>query len=531
MKQIIDLKNWTFKIASLNFEKPVTLPHTWNVDDDKTVQLYRGAAEYSSDVELGDMADKLTRLYFGCAYHTCNLYVNGHLAGWHTGSGNTPFEFDVTRFLHAGTNHLRVEVDNLSKAEMLPHELHYDWADDGGLTRNVILTIGAQDDIFGVNIAQHIERIDGELCSGRMDIAIDSSAKAFKVELVDCKTNKTLLSKEIFASNCTQLEFENLRLWSCDNPNLYCVRVSTASDSFTVRTGLRTIEVKGPKVLLNGSEIYLKGCEWMPGSHPDYGMAEPLEHSVKCLSQLKAAGCNFTRFHWQQDTSIFDWCDENGLLVQEEIPYWGQPTEATPMQLAIAKTHADAMVRYHGHHPAIICWGVGNELGGPLPATIDYVDQMYAYFKALDATRLVNYVSNSVGRDENVERDDATLHGDIAMWNEYLGLWQPCDDVEYVIRRTYKKFGDMPSMVTEFGLCEPHFSGGDERRIEILRQRVAIYRTLPNMVGYIWFSLNDYRTHCGEAGEGRLKQRIHGSTDLYGNEKPSYAVLKEVNSK
>ena len=53
-----------------------------------------------------------------------------------------------------------------------------------------------------------------------MDVAIDSSAKAFKVELVDCKTNKTLLSKEIFASNCTQLEFENLRLWSCDNPNL-----------------------------------------------------------------------------------------------------------------------------------------------------------------------------------------------------------------------------------------------------------------------------------------------------------------------
>ena len=62
MKQTTDLKNWTFKIASLNFEKPVTLPHTWNVDDDKAVQLYRGAAEYSSDVELGDMADKLAEL-------------------------------------------------------------------------------------------------------------------------------------------------------------------------------------------------------------------------------------------------------------------------------------------------------------------------------------------------------------------------------------------------------------------------------------------------------------------------------------
>ena len=33
----------------------------------------------------------------------------------------------------------------------------------------------------------------------------------------------------------------------------------------------------------------MKGCEWMPGSHPDYGMAEPFEHSRKCLSQLKQA--------------------------------------------------------------------------------------------------------------------------------------------------------------------------------------------------------------------------------------------------
>lgn len=48
------------------------------------------------------------------------------------------------------------------------------------------------------------------------------------------------------------------------------------------------------------------------------------------------------------------------------------------------------------------------------------------------------------------------------------------------------------------------------------------------MVGYIWFSLNDYRTHCGEYGEGKLKQRIHGSTDLYGNEKPPYKIFSEI---
>lgn len=267
------------------------------------------------------------------------------------------------------------------------------------------------------------------------------------------------------------------------------------------------------------------------GSHPDYGMAEPLEHSIKSLSQLKNAGCVFTRFHCQQDTTLFDWCDENGLLVQEEIPYWGSPKKATPLQLTIAKQHADAMVHYHSHHPSIICWGVGNELGGRQKETMQYVDKMYGYFKSKDRTRLVNYVSNTLHLKKIFERDDAALHGDIAMWNEYLGLWLPCKDVKKTILETHKRCGNMPSMVTEFGLCEPHFKGGDERRTKILLERIPIYKSLPNMVGYVWFSLNDYRTHCGEAGEGKLKQRIHGSTDLYGNKKPSYNVLCEVNAR
>ena len=170
------------------------------------------------------------------------------------------------------------------------------------------------------------------------------------------------------------------------------------------------------------------------------------------------------------------------------------------------------------------------ELGGRSKRTIGYVDDMYSFFKSLDGSRLVNYVSNSLHYKFNRLKDEATLHGDIAMWNDYLGLWLPCEegDIERVIRETYDRCGDMPSLVSEFGLCEPFFKGGDKRRTEILKQRVPIYKTLPRMVGYMWFSLNDYRTHCGEEGKGRMKQRIHGSTDLYGSEKPSYRVLKEI---
>lgn len=523
MKKVIDLKKWQFRIDELDFEKEVTLPHTWNVDDNEEVQLYRGLAEYETSVNV-DMADgKTAVLYFGCAYHTANVYVNDRLAGLHTGSGNTPFEFDITEHLTSGDNKIRVTVTNKAKEEMLPHRLDYDWADDGGLTRNAVLTVYDDTDIFDADITYDIE-IKDNLCSGTLNIFVDALPQQMQIDIVDYKTNEVVISKSAFVDGDISIPFEGLKLWDTDSPNLYVIRIN----DFSKRIGFRTIEVNGTKVLLNSREMFMKGCEWMPGSHPDYGMAEPLAHSIKCLSQLKAAGCVFTRFHWQQDTSLFDWCDENGLLVQEEIPYWGHPKKATPLQLEIAKIQADEMVHYHSHHPSIICWGVGNELGGEFPTTIDYVKQMYDYFKMLDDSRLVNYVSNSVCRDTNVDLDDATMYGDIAMWNEYLGLWQPCDDIEGVIKRTYNKFGEMPSMVTEFGLCEPAFDGGDERRTEILLQRIPIYKSLPNMCGYVWFSLNDYRTHCGEYGKGKLKQRIHGSTDLFANEKPSYKTFAEI---
>ncbi len=590
MKTMIELNHWRFTIKSLGFAKEITLPHTWNVDDNEAVQLYRGEAGYETEAEVESLSGKRAILYFGCAYHTARVYVNGQLAGTHTGSGYTPFAFDVTGCLVPGKNQIQVLIDNSPKEEMLPHQLDYDWADDGGLTRNVVLSIMDEADIAHLAVTYTIDGMDSGSCSGVLHVSAETAGEwegagtpgapegtktaekwegiemagereeaetarvlegaeprklrrertlegtgrqnpqEIIVEILDGKTRELISSTK--AAGCLKegiaIPFAHLRLWSPESPNLYVIQVRTETGMAEKRIGLRTIAVEGGKVLLNGKALQMKGCEWMPGSHPDYGMAEPLSHSIFRLSQLKAAGCNFTRFHWQQDTTLFDWCDENGLLVQEEIPFWGYPKKAGPMQLALAKKQADAMVRDHAHHPSIICWGVGNELGGEFPETIEYVKEMHRYFYSIDGARLVNYVSNSVSRDENVELDDATMYGDIAMWNEYLGLWQPCDDVEAVIKRTYAKFGHMPSMVTEFGLCEPAFSGGDERRIQILKERIPIYKSLPNMCGYVWFSLNDYRTHCGEYGEGKWKQRIHGSTDLYGKEKPSYGVFAGI---
>lgn len=532
MRYNISLNKWNFSINELNYKAKVTAPHTWNVDDE--VMNHRGTAEYETTVFVDKTLNgKKTFISFNAVYHCAKVYINNIYVGEHSRSGFTPFKFDITdKVIFGSDNRIKVTVNNTHIDEMLPHNDDFDWADDGGIIRKAELQFTEQNAIEYIRAEENIKVINGDLCSGSLLIKtafLDDKAQSGAISIIDYSDNKTVIKKHFDnLDNEITIDFENLKLWSCYSPILYRIAIETDNDYYEIRTGLRMIEVKGENVFLNGKKIYLKGCEWMPGSHPDFGMAEPLEHSIKALKQLKNAGCVFTRFHWQQDDSLFDWCDENGLLVQEEIPYWGYPKQATELQLDIAKQQADEMIYYHSNHPSIICWGVGNELGGETEPTIKYVENMIAYFKSLDSRRLVNYVSNSISSNENADKDDATLHGDIAMWNDYLGLWEPSDDIENHIIRTCKKAEGMPLLVSEFGLCEPHFKGGDKERARILKERLEMYSKIENICGYMWFSLNDYRTHCGEAGDGKMRQRVHGSTDLYGNEKPSYRLLCEL---
>lgn len=532
MRRVISLNKWDFSIKELNYSAKVTVPHTWNVDEN--VMKHRGTAEYQTTVFIDKtLKDKKAFISFNAVYHTADVYINGAFAGRHSRSGFTPFGFDITsKVVFGGSNKIKVIVSNAHIEEMLPHGDDFDWADDGGIIRKVELLFAEPNGIEYLRAEEEIRSFNNELCGGTLRIKtafFDGKSHSGTVKITDYSNNETIISKHLNSiENEIALEFDNLKLWSCYSPNLYRIALETDNDFYEIRTGFRKIEVQGEKILLNGREIYLKGCEWMPGSHPDYGMAEPLEHSIKCLKQLKNAGCVFTRFHWQQDNGIFDWCDENGLLVQEEIPYWGYPKKATPLQLDIAKQQADEMVYFHSHHPSIIFWGVGNELGAESEPTIAYVREMVKYFKSIDYRRLVNYVSNTLSRVENADKDDATLYGDIAMWNDYLGLWEPSNDIENHMIRTCKKAEGMPLVVSEFGLCEPHFKGGDEERSRILEERIKMYKKIDNIKGYMWFSLNDYRTHCGEEGEDKMRRRVHGSTDLYGNEKPSYRLLQKL---
>ncbi len=179
--------------------------------------------------------------------------------------------------------------------------------------------------------------------------------------------------------------------------------------------------MRGSQIILNGEPVRLTGTEWMPGSDPEYGMAESKESLEKMLLCLKESNSILTVSTGEEDDMVYDWCDRHGMLVQEEVPFWGaDPAVAGEPQWKIFKEQIQEMVSAHQNHPSVFAWGVGNELDGQAEETIQYIKKAVAYTHRLDSGRLANYVSNSIFRDPAL---DGTAYGDIMMVNDYIGTW------------------------------------------------------------------------------------------------------------
>lgn len=543
------LTNWQFAMGASepNWDniRTVTVPHTWNVEEG-TEDTW-GTGWYRCVLPAQSIENKRIFAYFRAVYHDAVVFLNGKEISRHSASGFTPFSVELTDGWNTtGENILVVRVNNSFSPDLLPYQRSFDWANDGGIIRPVELWVTGSHYIeqhavyakplipvlgqrwdngtAAFSVTGVINGIEGEnlILSWEMAKGTDEHVEQpFAKGDLTCNEKNFCLPAQIW---------QNIDFWHFDVPNLYTFTLTLKKDGkqldqVKTAVGFREIRTRGRNLYLNGENVRLCGTEWMPGSDPAFGMAEPKEQLEKMLKILKESNCVYTRFHWQQDDWVYDWCDRHGMLIQEEVPFWGRgPSVAGPVQKAVFEQQIVEMVTAHRNHPSIFAWGVGNELDAQAKETIQYIKDAVAVTHQLDTERFANYVTCTIYADPS---KDGTTDGDILMINDYMGTWHPISDPKSVWDHIVRENPDRAMTPAEFGLCEPAFEGGDSRRESILREKIALYRNYENIVGTIYFCLNDYRTQIGEKGEGKMRRRVHGSTDLCGNPKPSYNAVKE----
>ncbi|MFK5972937.1 MAG: glycoside hydrolase family 2 TIM barrel-domain containing protein [Flavobacteriaceae bacterium] len=516
--------------------REVMVPHTFNMIPE--LEEYAGKAWYQRSFDVPEnWKRKQVRIEFEAVYHDAIVFVNGTKVAEHMGSGYTTFTVDATKEVKAGkSNQLVVLVDNSYSEKMLPYKTSFDWANDGGIIRSVKLIATGSPSIRYAHINSTINFPD---TTGRLQFKVklwEAQIKLaqFVVEAKDWKTGEVLFVKEIEAKR-EGLEFEfkiptgKVKMWDIFKPNLYNVSVKIKkgkqiTDSHNARIGFREIKIKGSTLLLNRKAVRLPGIEYMPSSHPDYGSAEPEWVMDSVVSLFNDLNIKITRFHWQVDKYLLDKLDENGILVQAEIPWWQSPSILSPELIGTAKMQIGEMIERDYNHPSIFAWGVCNEVWSERPSQVTVLKE---YAEGLDTSRFINVVSNNIFEDKE---NDLSLRGDIPTWNEYIGTWhgEQSEDLPKHFDVVEGVLKGRPLLITEHGLCEPRFIGGDKKRITEMIYHYTQWAKQPYIIGCIYFSLNDYRTQMGEDGAGKYKARIHGLTNMYFDKKTSYSVYKKL---
>ena len=523
---------WELRVNGARFM--VQVPHTYNIMEG--LEDYAGEAVYKRTLPItADMKERTLRLHFEAVHHDAVVYVNGKKVGEHLNKGYTPFSMDITRYLDFNAeNTLEVRTSNAYTDKALPYMRSFDWSNDGGIYRSVKLHVSGKQTLRYVHVTPHAD-ITAKNGKARFDVRLwDDSQKTVKGRLTvkNRQTGATVHDAAVSLSKkkndqhfTTTIDIENPQLWHFDTPNLYDFTFEIpGSDALSDHFGFRDFHIEGRSFVLNGEKVRLPGIEDMPGSNPQYGMAEPLSFIEKTVRTMKDLNACITRFHYVPDNRMVDMMDEKGILCQLELSWWQQPwKELTPELRQVAREALEEMIEAYYNHPSIYGWGLSNEVWG----NHEEVRTLAEYAKEFDNTRIIDVLCNKTYEEL---KENPSLVLELPTWNEYTGTWHGNNREELPARlaKIREAIGERPLFITEAGLCEPAFVGGDGTRIDDMLYHIKEWQKTDFVCGYIYFCVQDYRTQMGEEGLGKWRIRRHGVTKVDLTPKASYHVLRQL---
>ncbi|HEY8997775.1 MAG TPA: glycoside hydrolase family 2 TIM barrel-domain containing protein [Edaphobacter sp.] len=540
----LDGSGWTFKTTLADKPEPVTIPHSWPADE--KYRRYIGHALYERDFDSPTLKPgQIARLHFDAVYDVAQVWLNGIHLGTHEG-GYTPFEFDITKILKPGANHLTIEVDNTPTLTSIPalaagvpsndHPGPYGtanritivgWMPYGGIVRPASIVIS--DAVYLRNM-----KIDAkpDLKTGIATIHLRawihnaaSTAATTTLQGEIATLPLRLKPTHIAANSDAEVTWTGTlkaaHLWSTRDPFLYTAKITIPNDELTANVGVRDIRVEGTELKLNGRTVHLYGANRV-GEDPKEGLRESDAILERDLSDMLADNMRMMRIaHYPQAPYLFDYADKHGMLIIPEAGNWNFSSwqMADPGIRERFKKQMKEMMEQDWNHPSVIAWSVGNEYESYTQQGRDWTRDMRAYTLSLDPTRLITFASRYTG-DPAVKTgaDEASQYSDFVSINVYGGYAKRFDHV-------HELYPNKPVFVTEFGkMGEPGLQ--DPERIKDITTAVNAMKERPYMIGGSLWTWNDYRSLIKGTPANGI--RSWGVVNIDREHRDSWKVVQEL---
>ena len=413
------------------------------------------------------LADQRTLLHFGAVDYECAIWINGGLAGAHTG-GFDPFTLDITEYVRPGDNEIIVGVTDPTSSDDQPRGKQH--LKPQGIWYTPVTGIWQTVWLEQVPIRAHIEELniaptddcDGIVFTGYLHRPSRDPELALRltVRLGD----KVVAELTVRPDRAVTVPIADPVLWTPDSPTLYDVEVALLrvpnplpedNDQQAVARLLRNVPLRGeteaaryadaditsaeeidrvtgyfglrrielgphpagghPTLLLNGAPVFHLGPLdqgwWPDGLHTppaDAAMIYEIEY-------LKAAGFNTLRKHIKVEPARYYYhCDRLGILVWQDMPSGFLPAQfVAPNDEGEALRSSRATEAYEIElqriinrlkvHPCIVIWVLHNEGWGQFDT-----ERLTDRIRGLDPTRLVNAASGwrDMGAGDLIDRHD-----------------------------------------------------------------------------------------------------------------------------
>lgn len=400
---------------------------TWKKDKE-----YEGVAWYVKDVTVPSSYDGLqVLLHLKGVRGLSTLWIDGEFVG-EDESLITPHCFDISNHIQPGkSQRFVIQLDTQIKYSLHESHIHsYHTATNwGGITGGIEIEGVLPDSFMDIHIQPNTQNKSVDL---RIKINNNQTRDSHRVLMVEalqsdgkivCKKTRELESvievgkeeyKHVNRVNSLQIneQFteesftiglgEHAKLWSPEQPYLYQLKLTLIQNNKQyaqkiIPFGLREIQTAHRQILLNGEPIFLTGyvdcCIFPQTGYPVWDK----DHYKRQFQIVKEYGFNHVRLHgWTPPKPFFEAADEEGMLVQTELPHWGlayrnRRKNAPEDVHQFLKSELERVIKLLHTHPSFVMFSLGNELigieGHP------QLNELIRYAKALDSTRL--YTDNT----------------------------------------------------------------------------------------------------------------------------------------